>query len=412
MLTVYAFSLAAALLFAAGSVVQQRAAAQAPPQDVMSWRLLLWLVRRRLWLVGVVTALVGNVFSATALGRGGVAVVEPLLATRLLFVIPMVSVWARRRPARRDLVAAAVTAAGLAVFIVAGHPSSPTSTARTSGVTWAIGIGVAGGLALAAAVAGRRLPALRRAPLLAGGAGILFGLQATLTSDADRLIGRPLTLLTTWVPYAVIAVAVTGTLFVQSAYELAPLPVSFPAQVTAEPISGVILGVTVLDGTVRLTAGALALEVVGLLAMVVGMAALARSPVVTGQLTRLQVRDEEGQAYRRERELFRDLQALESRLDRIQANPRPETLQRRDQRRLQAEVAHIGAELAALAQVLADLERLHRLPTATTWAPGGPVDDDIDSERFELALRGRARDLGARTGSLCARARSLLPTGT
>lgn len=409
---VYVFALAAAVLFAAGSVVQQRAAAQAPPQDVMSLRLLLWLVRRRLWLIGVVTALVGNAFSATALGRGGVAVVEPLLATRLLFVIPMVALWSRRLPARRDLLAAAVTAAGLAVFIVAGHPTSPESTAHTSGVTWAVGIGAAGGLAVAFAVAGRRLPALRRAPLLAGGAGILFGLQATLTSDADRLIGRPLTLLATWVPYAVIVVAITGTLFVQSAYELAPLPVSFPAQVTAEPITGVILGVTVLEGTVRLTAAALALEVVGLLAMVAGMAALARSPVVSGQLTRLQVRDEEGQAYRREQELFRDLRSLESRLDAIGADPRPGTLRPADQRRLHAEVERIGRELTALSEVLADLERLHRLPMSTGLGLGGPVGADDDTERFELALRGRARELGERTGSLCARARSLLPAGT
>ena len=93
---VYVLSILAALCFGAGSVVQQRAASEAPPEDVLSWRLLLWLVHRPLWLAGVAFALVGNLFAANALGRGSIALVEPLFVVRLLFALPLAAAWMRR----------------------------------------------------------------------------------------------------------------------------------------------------------------------------------------------------------------------------------------------------------------------------------------------------------------------------
>lgn len=410
---VYVFALAAAFLFALGSVIQQHAAAEAPPQDVMSLRLLWWLVRRRLWLLGLATAAIGNGFSATALGRGGVTIVEPLLSTRLLFVLPMMGFWVRRGPARRDVVAAAVTAIGLSMFIVAGQPSVPKAGAADSDLHWAIGGGIVVGLAVLAAMGGRRLPALKRAPLLAGAAGLLFGLQATLTSDADRLIGHPVELLTGWLPYAVVVVAVLATLFLQSAYEMAPLPASFPAGATTEPITGVILGVTVLGGTISLGPAELALEVLGLLLMIAGIAVLARSPLVLGELVRVRIRDEEVQAYQRERDLLRSLEGLESTLDRIHASPEPAVASRHDQRRLHAELEHVDRELVRLAAILRDLERLHeRPPVARPAASFGPLDIGTDAEELERLLRSRARELTARSVGLRMRARALLaPAG-
>lgn len=405
---VFVFAIVAAFLFAVGSVVQQHAAAQAPPQDVMSFRLLLWLVRRKLWLVGVVTALVGNGFSATALGHGGVTIVEPLLSTRLLFVLPMIAVYARRRPARRDLVAAAVTVGGLAVFIAAGRPSIDASSASTSGLQWAVAGGAVAGLSVLTAVGGRRLPALQRAPLLAGASGLLFGLQATLTSDADRLVSHPVALLSNWIPYAVAVVAVVGTLFLQSAYEMAPLPASFPAQVTVEPITGVILGVTVLDGTIRLDPPALAVAVLGLVAMLVGIFALARSPLVVGELLRTRIRDDEAQAYQREQDLLQALRGLEATLDHVQSSPHPEAPRPRDQRRLRGELDHVDRELVRLGAVLADLERLHARPPEPGEHGTDPVAVDADTARFEQVLRRRARELAARTVSLSARTQALL----
>lgn len=400
-------AIGAALLFGVGSVVQQHAAAQAPPQDVMSIKLLLWLVRRRLWLVGVATALVGNLLSADALGRGSIALVEPLLVLRLLFALPLAAAWHRCRVPGRDWLAAGATAAGLAGFVVAGHPSQLTSVHASNG-TWTLAGGAVVGLAAVLAIAGRRLDALRRAPMLAAGAGLLFALQAALTSTTVRMIGHPARLLSSWYVYAVLAVALTGTLFVQSAYELAPLQASFPAQVTVEPLAGLLLGVVVLHGSIRVAPISLAGEVAGLLVMIAGVFALATSPLVTGQLSRIRLRQEQGNAYRAERELAHALDGLQKDLERWQASAEPVYRHAGHRRRLRAELRTLEGELERLSTALAGLDRWH---DATHDVRGNVVGADVAVDE-EAQLRTQGEALRGRAGSLCARAEALLtPAG-
>ena len=86
---VYVLAIAAAALFGLGAAVQQRVAAHAPDRTVLRPALLWHLARQPFWLVGVATALVGNVFAGIALGIGGVALVQPLLVTRLIFALPV-----------------------------------------------------------------------------------------------------------------------------------------------------------------------------------------------------------------------------------------------------------------------------------------------------------------------------------
>ena len=279
MFVVYLLALGAALLFGIGNVVQQHAAAEAPPQDVMSFKLLLWLVRRPVWLAGVATAGLGNGLSATALGLGSIALVEPLLGVRLLFALPLAAAWRRCR----------VPGAGLGRC--GRHRRRPGAVHRLGEPDENLALRrLAGGLghrrrsrrgARAGPRAGRApMDVRRQAPMLAAGAGLLFGLQAAVTSVAVDELDRPAALFTSWYPYVIVAAALTATLFLQSAYEMAPLHSSFPAQVTAEPICGIALGVTVLSGSIRVGPAALAGEVAGLLMMVGGLALLGRSKLV------------------------------------------------------------------------------------------------------------------------------------
>ena len=75
-MVVYLLTVIAGLVVAVGEVVQQRSAAQAPPEYNLSIRLLLWLVRRPRWLAGLAASTTGNMIFATAVGRGNVAQVE------------------------------------------------------------------------------------------------------------------------------------------------------------------------------------------------------------------------------------------------------------------------------------------------------------------------------------------------
>lgn len=309
---VYVLSVAAAVLFAIGSVVQQRAASHAPPEKALSFGLLLYLVRQRPWLVGFASSLVGNIIASAALGMGGVALVQPLFTIRLLFALPLAATLSKVRIPRRDWLGAVATAAGLAAFIFVGRPGRGHPLQANQWAWLAAVVGVSAVVAVLVALS-RRLDAARAATVLGVGAGMLFGLQSSLTETAVRYLRTQGFLHTFlhWQPYVLVAAAIVGAMLIQSAYEMAPLPASFPTLVTSEPMTGLIIGVTVLHGSLHVGAGALAAEVTGLLVMVAGVGVLATSSIVNGQLDALQRRREEGEAYHHLVRLERELAALE-----------------------------------------------------------------------------------------------------
>ncbi len=414
-MSVYVLAILAALLFGTGSVVQQRAAAQAPPEDNLSFRLLFWLVRQRLWLIGVGFSVVGNLLSANALARGSVALVEPLFVVRLLFALPLAAAWSKHSVPRRDWTGAILTAVGLAMFVIAGNPHQG-EVGNTPVGSWIIAGGTIVGLATIMMLAAKRMDAVRQAVLLAGGAGLLFGLQAALTHSAMQIFrneGIP-QLLQSWQTYAVLVTALYGTLLVQSAYEVAPLPASFPALVTAEPIVGIAVGVGVLGGSIRLAPFPFAVEVVGIGVMIAGIIVLASSPLVTGQLHRLERRQEEGQAYRTEEQLERDLERLHTDLDafdrHLQAGP---GVAEKDRAQIQHDLDRIDEHVDRLCELQDDIAR-HRSAEAEHMAARPQAEQehyfrghDAELDARERAIDERAHRLQEHADALRARAREL-----
>ncbi|MFC0529698.1 DMT family transporter [Phytohabitans kaempferiae] len=275
---VYLLALAAGALFGIGSAVQQRAASKAPVRLVLHWRLLWYLVRQPLWLIGVGTALVGNVFAGIALASGGVALVQPLLVTRLMFALPFAAWWERRRLDRREWLGAAAVVLGLASFLAAARPS-PSTKIDQSIWLWLAVLGGIGILTATLVALARRLLPQWEAPMLGGAAGILFGLQSALTRVAVRrlfdlgLLG----MLLHWSPYTVAAVALTGTLLTQSAFRLAPLESSYPPLAAIEPLAGIAIGIGLLGDSVQGTPPVLAAGFAGVAVMTVGVWTLAVS---------------------------------------------------------------------------------------------------------------------------------------
>ena len=197
---VYVLGVAAAVLLAVGFVLQQHAAEQEPPSLRLSPHLLLDLLRRPLWLTGIASMVGGQVLGAVAFSFGAVALVEPLLAANLLFALPMVAVYHRRRLRGADFLGALVLVAGLAIFVVASQPDggSPRAPGLAAWVVVFAALAVVVALLL---VVQRGKGAVATAGLLATGAGLLFGMQDTLTQAADGLIARGLlALLVSWVP--------------------------------------------------------------------------------------------------------------------------------------------------------------------------------------------------------------------
>ena len=269
-----AFALAAALLFALGTVLQQRAGLEEPATGSSSG-LLLQMARRPVWLAGIAADALGFGCQAAALGFGRLAVVQPLLVTSVVFALPLGARLTGQRVRRIDVGAALLVTAALVAFLTIADPSGGRDDAPLG--EWL----VAGGACVAACVPlcllGQRGPAPRRAALLGIATGILFALSAALTKAVvDELDDGVLTIFTTWHLYALGAVGYASMTLNQLALNTGALAPAVAISMAFDPITSVVLGVTLLHET--LDAGALDITatVAALGAAGVGMAILAR----------------------------------------------------------------------------------------------------------------------------------------
>ncbi|GAA2597864.1 MULTISPECIES: DMT family transporter [Streptomyces] len=282
---VYLFGLISACLLGAGFVLQQHAAERAPVSDMLSFRLLWDLVRVPLWLGGIGCMVAGQVLSAVALSKGDLSKVEPLLATNLLFAMALARRMSGQRLGGSGWAGVLLLSGGVTVFIVAGRPTG--SDTEVSALRQWLVIGLLVGLALAVIAVARHLPFFEEPPLLAAAAGLLYGLQDALTRVSSQIVGEHGIpgLLTRWEPYTIVALAVTGLMLVQSAFEAGPLRMSLPALTAAEPLAGIACGIGFLGDQLRTGPAALAGETVGLVAVVAGVYVLARHPAMPGSVT-------------------------------------------------------------------------------------------------------------------------------
>ncbi|WP_327065393.1 DMT family transporter [Kitasatospora sp. NBC_01250] len=277
-MTVFLLAIGAGCCLGLGFVLQQHAAQRAPRADLLRWRLLLDLLKMPEWLAGIAAMVTGLVLSAWALALGEVSLVEPLLTTNLAFAMALASVLSRQRLGRSGWGGVVVLGLGVTAFILAGDPREGRPQAGELR-HWLV-FGVVAGLALLLVSFGRRLPRFEEATVLALAAGLLYGLQDALTrATASRIdAGGVAAVLGHWEPYAVVGLGAFGLLLVQSAFEVAPLRMSLPALTAAQPLAGIVCAVGFLGDRLRVTPGALAWEVVGLLAMLGGVVVLGRHP--------------------------------------------------------------------------------------------------------------------------------------
>ena len=269
-------ALLSALLFAVGFVMQQRAASEVPDDESLGFGLVRRLVRRPIWLIGTGADSLGYVAQAVALGLGSLVLVQPLLATSLLFALPLGAWWAKRRLRRSDAVWALALTAGLAVFLVAGNPTEGVDLADIGPwlIAAAVFVPVTGACILVAA----RSRGARRAVLLAVATGILYGVAAALTKSTVSLLDDGFVgIVTSWEPYALVAAAGLGTYLQQSAFQAGDLSQSLPAVSVLEPVVAVVLGITLLQEDLQADGLEWALIVVSGVAMIAATAALARS---------------------------------------------------------------------------------------------------------------------------------------
>lgn len=273
MTTAVVLALACAITFAVSTSVQHQAAEGAPKSASGLVQLLAYLIRRPKWLLGQFLATCAFGLHALALHAGALALVQPLVVSGIVWAVPARAAMSRRRPSFGEIRAVVVTATGLAVFLVASHPSEGEVADRgwTSALL-ALGVVVVAGLASGVAEGIASHPR-RRAFFLGVTAGALFGLVAgllkmSLQAFADGGVGM---VVTTWPMWGLLAAGAGGVLTNQRAYRVAALSASMPALNIINVLTALTFGFTVFHEVPRHSALLLVIELLALATAAAGL---------------------------------------------------------------------------------------------------------------------------------------------
>lgn len=283
-------ALAASFCTAMSSVCQRLGAMTVPGGERFNIRLVTQLLRKPIWLAGIGSMILGFLFQVSALHFGDLALVQPILASELLFVFGYMALFAHRHVRRKDWMAGAAMALGLGLFLFTADPSG----GRLHGSTTDWLLAAASSLGLAAVAAGsayvplpggRRPSPGRRAATLGVATGVSWGFVAAVIKNLSAYTGRgPLAIFTNWSPYVLVVVGAASILLSSHALQAGPLAASQPGFTIVDPIVASLLGVFLFKERIHLQPQDLVVEGASVALLVVGAITLSHSRLVHGEL--------------------------------------------------------------------------------------------------------------------------------
>jgi drug/metabolite transporter (DMT)-like permease len=274
------FALLAALSNAVNEATQHVASIAAPSRS-SGWQLVVYLFRNPLWLLGWAALIAAFVFQALALSQGQISVVQPLLATELVFMLLLRRVWIHQSIRPITWAAATLTCVGLTVFLAAGQPGGgqPTPTSRH---WFAAGLACCAAAAVLAVLARWGSPSLRAA-LYGSASAVMWALVATLikaTTDTLTQFGVA-GMFAHWPVYALAAGSVAALFLMQAALHVGPLRASQPFIVIIDPIVSIALSVWLFAEHFAADGAALAIAAIGFAVMCAGVVLLTQTAPAT-----------------------------------------------------------------------------------------------------------------------------------
>lgn len=279
-------ALASALSFALAAVLEKREAMRAPASEALKPGLFIQLAQRPIWLTAIVFETLGFVLKIFAVDNGPVMVIQPILATQVIFAL-VFGVLIERYPTRiQDWLGALMVAAGVAIFIEGTDARS--GHYENSALLWGVVLGLILGLTGGALAAGKFIGRYRSF-FWGMAAGLLWGLQIAFIKvvttrfhqQGDWLGALEQMLMEPYV-YGLLFTAVTGFLVLQSAFQSGSLAIALTSYTSVEILTAVALGAMFFSEVPHLNAEAIALILTAIVLMTAGILVISRSPAVRG----------------------------------------------------------------------------------------------------------------------------------
>jgi drug/metabolite transporter (DMT)-like permease len=265
----------AACAFAVGTVLQQKGTLDTTGQSGDAhW--LAQILRKPVWLAGMVLQAAGWVLQAIALDKGPLMAVQAITTLSLVIALPF-GAWLTHQHIDRQVVLGALAiVVGLVLFLSVGSPNGGTT--HPSAQTWWTACVVILVLVVATAALGRRRQGASRALLFGSAAGFGFALQTAVTKTfVTEVGGGAAALFADWSIYVLIVSAVAGFVLQQSALKTGVLAPAMASSNAVSLFGGVILGAVVYGETLAHGNDHLAPAIIGLFVAVVGIGVLARA---------------------------------------------------------------------------------------------------------------------------------------
>ena len=264
-------SLAAAFC-AVGSVMQHEAVSEADPgagRGLRGW------VTRPSWLVGQAAIVVGTILQVVALGLAPVAIVQPILAGGLVVALGIRAVRDRRLPSGAEVLGAACTAVGLAVFLIAARPAAGAAAVLPGTIPVLVTVAVLLALVVVVTRTGRTVAGAVTCGVTAG---IALGVAAVLTAAALKVFSARgiLAILASASLWGALVTAVAAQYVSQQAFSRGALSLSLPALTVVDPVAAVPAARVLLGE--RLEPGHAAVWLPAAVLAALGVALLARTP--------------------------------------------------------------------------------------------------------------------------------------
>jgi len=236
-------SLISAVAYAGGAIVQERVAATTPDRTYAP-------LRNPAWWAAIALNGLGALLHVVALAYGPLSLVQPLGALTIVFALPMAALFVGRRAgatAWRGALMATVGLAGLLSLTGGAEEQSLDGAQRI--LLAAVTAGAVAAL-MTAARAAHRHPVVRSV-LLAGAAGIAFGIASVFTKTVaeDWEHGATLSSLPSVATIAVLATV--GTLLSQASYRGAGLAAPLATVTVVNPVIAAAVGLTMFGETFR-----------------------------------------------------------------------------------------------------------------------------------------------------------------
>ncbi|PYC88298.1 hypothetical protein C7C46_01245 [Streptomyces tateyamensis] len=275
------FAVLTAISNGTASVLQRRAAAEAPEEAALHLSLLRDLLRRPVWLGGIAMSMVAAVCQAVALATGPIAVVQPIFVIELPFTLLLGGLLFHRSFPRAVWLAVVQVGGGLALFLLAAAPSGGDEAVSPG--SWFPALLASGAFLAVTLGIGLKVHGNARAAALGLAAACGYALTAALMKDAMARLneGGAGALFTSWQLYATAAIG-AGSLFVlQNALQAGSLAASQPMLSIGDALISTCYGVTLFAETLR-TGWWLLPQLAALALVLFGCLSLSRSPLADG----------------------------------------------------------------------------------------------------------------------------------